>query len=137
MSFGARPTGYSGPNASLPASLYVEDNASAGSSTASFTMNSNGTYSSVGNLSSVSGTWQTGTGTGSSYDVRVTLITGTFSSGTTGTWVSLSTTRSWSCVQSSPGFKYTNATLEIRDASTLAVLATSDLTVQASVGIPP
>ena len=138
MSFGARPTGYSaplGPAASLPANLYVEQNNPSGSATASFTMNSNGTYSSVGNLSSESGTWQTGSGTGASYDVRVTLIDGSFDSGTTGSWLSLSSSRTWS--MSTTTIQFANSTIEVRDASTLVVLTTSSLFVQASVGAPP
>jgi hypothetical protein len=141
VSFAARPTGYSGPTApaaSLPASLSVANGEPSGTSTASFTMNSNGTYSSVGNSGAPSGTWQTGSGTGSSYDVKVTVSAGAFDSGTTGSWLSLSSNRTWEISTTSlyPGESAT-ATIEIRDASTLSVLASSNLSVEAYIGTPP
>lgn len=138
MSFGARPTGYSapaGPNASLPAYLSVSDNVPSGTSTASFTLNSGGTYSSVGSLFAPSGTWQTGTGTGSSYDARMTVSSGSFTSGTTGSWISLSSNRTWSL--STTGAASVTGTLEIRDAATTAVLTSSSFYMDASVGLPP
>lgn len=138
MSFAARPTGYSapaGPNASLPANLNVSDNVPSGTSTASFTLSSGGTYSSVGNAGAPSGTWQTGTGTGSSYDARMTVSGGGFTSGTTGSWVSLSSNRTWSLSTTSNAFA--SATLEIRDAATTTVLTSSSFYMDVSVGAPP
>lgn len=136
MSFGARSTGYSapaGPNASLPATLTVQDETfQPTTATASFTLNSDGTYSSVGSLFAPSGTWQTGTGTGSSYEARLTVTSGSFSSGTTGSWLVLSTNRTWTNTRSgSPGSATGTGTLEIRDAVTLSVLTSSTLTVTA------
>lgn len=70
----------------------------------------------------------------SDYEVRMTVNSGTFSSGTTGTWQSLGTQRTWTKTQSSVGSSSVNGTIEIRKIGTTDVLAsaTVDLTAEVS-----
>lgn len=49
-----------------------------------------------------------------SYEVRATLVSGTLASGTTGSWLALTTSRSWSVFQSGPGSAAATLTVEIR-----------------------
>lgn len=68
----------------------------------------------------------------SGYEGRVTATGsgGTFT-GTTGSWLSLGTTRTWALSSTSAGlFCDRELTVEIRDATTLAVLATAVVTLQ-------
>lgn len=67
------------------------------------------------------------------YDCRATVTSGTLSSGTAGTWLNCSTGRTWRVDRASLGTKACTFTLEIRDATTLAVLATATMTVSATV----
>ena len=125
MSFGARPVGYSAPTAgaSLPANLYVEDIKLGGTAFASFSLDSSGAYTSVG-TTAPSGSWKTGSDASSNYEARMSISSGSFDSGTTGSWLSLGSTRTWSMTQSTSGSQFAQATLEIRNASTLTVLTT-------------
>jgi len=75
--------------------------------------------------------------TGADYDIRcASLTSGTFtnSAASVGTWVSLGTDRRWrNSISSkfSPDTKSTTAEFEIRDATTLVVLASFTVTVTA------
>lgn len=96
---------------------------------------SGGTYTSRYN-------WKTGTGATSDYELRVTLDGGSpdgFSSGTVGSWLGLGTTRSYTRGSSSWIERTVTALFEIRDASTLVVLAsgTISLTCDYGTGTPP
>lgn len=94
----------------------------------------------IGVLNPIAGEWLI-SGTASDYEVRATqnLTTGVppgAVSGTFGTWQSLGTDRSWFVEVTNPGIGTLNAqlfmTIEIRDASTLTVLATAAITLWAS-----
>ncbi|WP_167755567.1 hypothetical protein [Vitreimonas flagellata] len=67
---------------------------------------------------------------GAAYECRVTLNSGTLSSGTTGVWLALSSTRTWT-VSASSTLKTCNFTVEIRDAASGAVLATATIILTA------
>lgn len=72
---------------------------------------------------------------GSAYEVRATITdAGSLSTGTTGTWLSLGSSRSWSAVQSGDGVTGAELLIEIRQASSGAVLASKTTTISASVG---
>ena len=74
-------------------------------------------------------------GTAAEFDVRATLASGTSPSGSAlATWLNLATSRSWSSVDSvANAIDVTcNLTIEIRNASTLAVLDTATATITAS-----
>jgi hypothetical protein len=68
-------------------------------------------------------------GAASDFQVRATLSSGSTPSGTLNTWLACSTTREWSITSSSPATVSCSLWVEIRNASTLAVLAaaTADL----------
>lgn len=70
---------------------------------------------------------------GSNYEVRVTVNSGALSTGTSGSWLSLGTTRSWSVTQSGAGSSSAEILVEIRRASG-ATLASKTITLSASVG---
>ncbi len=66
------------------------------------------------------------------YDVFCTVVSGSVS-GTTGSWLNLATTRDWSVSDPTNDGSDVQAeiTLQIRNASTLAVLATGDWSLSA------
>lgn len=96
-----------------------------GSAAASVTFANDGTYTSVGNIEGFSGNWITPTSrAGSAYDIRMTVNTGSTPTGSsTGIWLALGTTRSWSLSQSGLGTTEANVTIEIRRASSGSVLS--------------
>lgn len=71
-------------------------------------------------------------GTPGDYECRATLNSGTLSAGTTGSWLALSSSREWNCVQSIVGTNAATITVEIRVSATGVVLdsATIDLTAE-------
>ena len=102
-------------------------------STAGYRLNSSGIAESLSNLTYATlETWLL-SGVASDYEVRATLSSGTLSSGTTGTWQNLGTSRSWTVVDSAFDASVTEAVIvvEIRDATTLLVLDTATITLQA------
>jgi hypothetical protein len=64
------------------------------------------------------------------YEVRATLNSGDTPTGTLGTWLSLSTTRSWVLTASPGNLLNANLTIEIRDTATSTVRATATVTMQ-------
>lgn len=70
---------------------------------------------------------------GAAYEARVTVNTGTLTTGASGSWLALDTTRSWTVAQTVVGTKTANITLEIRKASTGVVLATATFDLTATV----
>lgn len=69
---------------------------------------------------------------GSVYEVRATETSGTVSSGTVGSWLPLGTTRTWTLAQTSVGVSTCVLTIEIRMASSGAVLDTATVTLEAT-----
>jgi hypothetical protein len=61
------------------------------------------------------------------------VVSGTFTSGTTGSWVSLGTSRQWILAQVSVGSSSAAGTLEIRDPSSGVVFTSCNLTLNAEV----
>lgn len=109
----------------------------AGSATAQLQLNSDGSlketdYSTNGNntLTAVSGQWKLG-GTNSDYEARMTVNTGSLTSGPTGTWDALSTTRDWTLVRSTSGVVIASCTLEIRMAGSTTVIASATIDFEA------
>lgn len=75
------------------------------------------------------GSWVVPAGNFSAYEAMLTVNSGSTPSGAaTATWLNLGTTRNWQLVRNTLGLLSSNCTLQIRNASTLAVLATSTLT---------
>jgi hypothetical protein len=126
--------GAMGKFALLPSDITITDIVvSPSTATASFTLNSSGTYTCAGSIKPADGTWLKGTGTGSDYEARLTVVSGTFTTGTTGSWVSLGTSRQWILAQISVGSSSAAGTLEIRDPSSGVVFTSCNLTLNAEV----
>ena len=98
---------------------------SPGSAAAEVTFLNTGGYTGVGNVEGFSGNWITPTSAaGSAYEIRLTVNSGTTPSGSApNIWLSLGTARSWNITQSGDGTTACNVTIEIRRASTGAVLS--------------
>jgi hypothetical protein len=104
-----------------------------GTLTSQINVTNAGTVTGNGNVSAPSYTWLQ-SGSPSSYDVMATVTGGNTSpSGSaTGTWLNLGTTRSWSVSVSSPSTLHNSImTVQIRDASSLSVLASATFTMEA------
>ena len=96
-----------------------------GEASVSVSFTSAGAYTGTGNVESFSGNWITPiAAAGSNYDIRLTVNSGSTPTGSsTGAWLSLGTTRTWTISQSGLGVTTSNVTVEIRNASTLAVMS--------------
>lgn len=103
---------------------------------ASYSLNSSGAGAGIGSSSAADAgtnanwTWLL-SGLNSSYQVRATLISGTLSSGTTGSWLTLNTTRTWSVTTGT--FKSATLTIEVRRISDGVICDTATVTLTASV----
>lgn len=113
----------------------VADVEASGTATASITYESDGGLSSVGNDSAVgSATWLVNSVTGSDYEIRVLVTSGTFSTGiSTGSWATLNTDRTWTVSRASLGTKTCTATVEIGLVGTSTALDTATITLTATV----
>ena len=112
---------------------YISASRPSGASTAGYRLNSSGIAErQVNTTYTTLETWLL-SGAASDYEVRATLSSGTLSSGTTGTWQNLGTSRSWTVVDSTFDAIISEAIIvvEIRNATTLLVLDTATITLQA------
>ena len=77
--------------------------------------------------------WLLGGGTPSNYDARATLISGTLTSGTTGTWFNCGSTLTWSVTNSAHDNSVKTAVIlvEIRDVATSTVQDSATITISA------
>ena len=69
---------------------------------------------------------------GGGYECKVTINTGSLTTGTSGSWLALSSTRTWTIVQGSMGSGNVNFTVEIRQVGSSTTLdsAIIDLTAE-------
>lgn len=72
-------------------------------------------------------------GGGAGYECRASIVSGTVSSGSTGTWLALTSTRAWTKTQSVVGTGSVTLTIEVRSAASLVVLGTATITLTATV----
>ena len=87
-------------------------------STASITFNSNGTVSSVGNAGTYTTDWIDPTSAApDDYEIRATISSGTMTSGTFGSWLALTSNRTWSKTQFTVGSSSAQVLFEIRKGS--------------------
>lgn len=114
---------------SISDATYSDTEASPDPASVTLTMLNDGTGS--GGFDSVP--WLVGGTNGSAFEVRATVTSGSLSSGTTGSWLALSATRSWTVTRSSLGGKTCTFTLEVRDAATQTVQDTASITLTAIV----
>ncbi len=73
-------------------------------------------------------------GSAGDYDCKLTVNSGTSPTGASvGSWLDCGTTRTWTLTQSSVGTSSNNCTIEIRDGTTLEVLASATVTMSSQV----
>ena len=65
-----------------------------------------------------------------SYEARADVVFGSVTGAATGSWLALTTTRTWTLSSSSPGFASARLTVSIRLGGTTLTTATVDLTTQ-------
>lgn len=84
---------------------------------------------------SVEFTWKAPWAAAGDYECRMTTVSGTLSSGTAGSWQSLSSTRTWvrNRTNDAAGTDTYVGTLEIRHAATQIVVASCTVTLSAQV----
>lgn len=76
-------------------------------------------------------TWCTPTAEAVNYEVFITIVSGGLTSGTTGSWVALSTTQTWTLQFAVPNSGQCVFTAQIRKVGTATVLATATITLEA------
>ena len=138
-------TGGSGssPSIALDADTIIEDVQPApGSAQAQFSLTNAGLTTQTYSFGSFNGNpWCVPGAASSDYEVYATLLAGTLTSGTTGSWLSLGTTRTWDAsltyLGSGTDAEIAVLNLEIRLIGTTEILATGGLTLSALVGTPP
>jgi hypothetical protein len=108
-----------------------------GTVTATYELNSNGIAYLTDNVSygdnllhAISNEWQGG-GTNSDFEARMTVNSGSLSAGTTGSWVALSSTQTWTLSRATAGISTASATLEIRLAGSATVLDSATIDFEA------
>lgn len=105
---------------------------------ASITLNTNGTLTCVGNGLAINEGWYSSesSGIGSSYWVRATTVSGS-GSGTTGSWLALSTARTWS-VGAPMGGNFANWVIKFEfssDSGGATIVATTNCTLEAATEV--
>lgn len=101
--------------------------------TASYTIANNGTVQD--HTTTVLESWLSGSGGSvSNYEVRATVTSGAVTSGTTGSWLSCSTSRTWSVLNTAANNSTLTAvmTVEIRLASSGVVQDSATITIEAT-----
>ena len=97
-----------------------------GTSSVTYSVNSNGTSS--------GGNWNSSASVGSSYEVKAVVASGQTPTGTIGSWLSLSSNRSWTLTDGTVNNVPANSTLtvSIRQAGSTTTLDTATITLQAN-----
>jgi len=138
-------TGGSGssPSIALDADTIIEDVQPApGFAQAQFSLTNAGLTTQLISSGSFNGDpWCVPGAASSDYEVYATLLGGTLTSGTTGSWLNLGTTRTWDVsltyLGSGIDIELAVLNLQIRATGTTEILATGGLTLSATVGAPP
>jgi hypothetical protein len=100
---------------------------------AEYILNTNGNveYSENGVAASVLEAWCIPAAQATNYESFATLVSGSLSGGTLGSWLALSSTRSWEITQSSPGVTSAIFNVGIRRVGTTTILASADIELNA------
>jgi len=118
---------YQGLTITLPSATFSRG----GGSPCEFQLNSDGNrYARESASLTNRGAWINNASLVGQFECRATLTSGSLTSGTTGAWQSLSTSRSWTRGAGTNQFQTCTFTLEIRNASTSAVVATASITLE-------
>lgn len=124
-----------GPRVSLSASYNVGDTSiSPINASATFSLENDGdvTKTTGGGGTTDLGDWiSPAAAAGANYECYATLNSGTLTSGTTGSWLALNLTRSWNLQRTTVGPSSVSLTIQIRNAASLVVLASTDVTITA------
>lgn len=121
--------------ASLPTSTSVLATNPGGACSASVNLTNGGVYSrttSPGSTTTIQNWIVGGSGLVSQYEARWTTLTGSLSSGTAGSWVSLSSTQTWTRSAGAGADLICTGTLEIRHAATGIVSASCAVSLEAN-----
>lgn len=131
----ARLTFVGEPTISLDATYTADDSVSSpASATCSFRLTNAGLIQSLNTGGTTElGAWISDTSLAGNYEVRATLVSGTLSGGTVGSYEVLSSTRTWFVTRSGSGSKECTFTVEIRKTGTGTVLDSSNVTITAAV----
>ena len=97
--------------------------------TCRYSLNSDGSS----NEGDTAGTWLVGSTNGAAYEAKVTVTSGSLSSGTTGSWVALSSDQTWRVSRSSLGTSTCTFTVQIGLAGTSTALDSATVTLSATV----
>jgi len=133
----------SSPSIALDADTIIEDVQPApGFAQAQFSLTNAGLTTQLISSGSFNGDpWCVPGAASSDYEVYATLLGGTLTSGTTGSWLNLGTTRTWDVsltyLGSGIDIELAVLNLQIRATGTTEILATGGLTLSATVGAPP
>lgn len=77
------------------------------------------------------GNWCTPTAQAANYECYATLVSGTLFSGTTGSWLALTSTRIWSVVSSPGNNELTVVNIGVRRVGDTTILASADIELNA------
>jgi hypothetical protein len=96
---------------------------------AAYQLNSSGNaeYSENGGAYGLLEAWCIPAAQAVNYECYATLVSGSLTSGTLDTWLALSSSRSWSVAQNSPGVSRAVINVGIRRVSTTTILASADI----------
>lgn len=109
----------------------VSDSAIIGTAVAGYRLNTSGIAEKLVRITYTTLETWLAFGSASNYECRATLDSGALTSGTTGSWLALSSSREWKVERGAAGNSSATITVEIRNASTLVVIDSATITLEA------
>jgi hypothetical protein len=104
-----------------------------GTAVSTYTLSSTGDINQTKNTTTTDiGDWITPKSAASNYECFATLSSGSLSSGTTGSWLALTSSRSWTRNQSTNGTSTAVIVVQIRKIGTTTVLDSATITLEAT-----
>lgn len=129
---------YSVPNAAVSDQTVTDEETSPQTAEARYALDSGGGadyYTIAEGTVSISGEWLL-VGANSAFEARATLVSGTLTAGTTGSWLALSTRREWTVAKTTLGSKACTFTVEIRRVSDSVVVDSATIILIATMALP-
>jgi hypothetical protein len=129
--------GSSGSAAAALSTRTVYDSAEAATATAKYKLDNDGIAYTMRDVldastyQAISGEWLL-SGAAGSYECRATVVSGTPTSGTTGSWLNLGTDREWTQARATNGTSTTVLTVEVRPTGGTTTLASATITLKAT-----
>ena len=117
---------------SLPATDLANSQTVGGTAVAQYELNTSGKRreTTLNNVVNTIGDWVTPNGSAANYECFATVTGGAPTTGTTGAWLALSSTRTWTLVKTG-GAANAEITVQIRRIGTATILATSVVSMHA------